>query len=252
MHSRSLLGGGANSGSRYDNDDGESNFFKRPPPKNTLMDFMTSFKIADGTKEAIDDEQSKFRENHDQKRRYHEQPHSISKPSNGTYATNPSHSDTTSKSASIDPTIFQQNAVSEQADSEEDPSHANLRERRNPLPPRFVVILIIVFLVLILIPRRLQRAQDERSRRNTNRYYDESNSLVTGDSDSHYSAGSVIDTSSSFARRMNPASYVSSNSSGDQQHLTALHPFAAHPSIMPVGNGSGPGHLAYFHPTSVC
>ena len=145
MHSRSLLGGGGggNSSSRYDNDDGESNFFKRPPPKNTLMDFMTSFKIADGTKAAIDDENTKFRENHDQKRRYHETHHSISKPSNGTYASNPNHSAATNKSASTDPSVFQQDAVPEQADSEEDPSHANLRERRNPLPPRCVVILLI-------------------------------------------------------------------------------------------------------------
>ena len=110
---------------------------------------------------------------------------------------------------------------------------------------------MIAFLMLLCISRRLQRAQEERSRRNTNRFYDESNSLVAGDTDGHYPTGPANNSSSSFVRRMDPAAYISNNSSGDQQHLTAIHPFAAHPSILSAGNGSGPAHLAYFHPTPV-
>jgi hypothetical protein len=33
---------------------------------------------------------------------------------------------------------FQQDGINEQLEGEDDPSHSNYRERRNPLPPRFV------------------------------------------------------------------------------------------------------------------
>ncbi len=86
--------------SRYDNDGGENNFSKRPPPKNTLMDFMTTLNIAN------DNENDKPKENKRQ--------------SNG----------------NNDQIIFQQDSFDEPLDSEDDPTHANYRERRNPLPPR--------------------------------------------------------------------------------------------------------------------
>lgn len=90
--------------SRYDNDDGESNFFKRPPPKNTLMDFMTTLKISNDTE--------------------NEKP--VKRQSNGN---NLFHNDQI---------VFQQDEIDEQLNPEDDPSHANYRERRNPLPPRFI------------------------------------------------------------------------------------------------------------------
>jgi hypothetical protein len=35
-----------------------------------------------------------------------------------------------------DQILFQQDVIDEPLDSEDDPAHANYRERRNPLPPR--------------------------------------------------------------------------------------------------------------------
>jgi len=101
---------------RYDNNDGgESNFLKRPPPKNTLMDFMTSLKISN------DNENEKPKE-HNTKRQY-----------NGN---NQSH-----YSLNNDQIIFEQDSIDEQLNPEDDPSHANYRERRNPLPPRYIISL---------------------------------------------------------------------------------------------------------------
>ncbi len=84
---------------RYDNNDGENNFFKRPPPKNTLMDFMTSLKISNNTK-----------------RQYNE-----------------------NLSLNNDENIIQQDEIDEQLNPEDDPTHVNYRERRNPLPPRYII-----------------------------------------------------------------------------------------------------------------
>ncbi len=92
--------------SRYDNDGGENNFLKRPPPKNTLMDFMTSLNISN------DNEHEKSKERFDN--------NNNKRQSNG----------------NNDQILFQQDVIDEPLDSEDDPAHANYRERRNPLPPR--------------------------------------------------------------------------------------------------------------------
>jgi hypothetical protein len=85
---------------------------------------------------------------------------------------------------------------------------------------------------------RLQRAQEERSRRNTNRYYDESipsgndiNSIYRNDTPSNQSLSS---TSSSYIRHVDQSTYISNNSSVP---LT---------SYVQSVNGSTPTHLAYF------
>jgi hypothetical protein len=68
------------------------------------MDFMTTLKISN------DNENEKPKDRSDNHKR----------PSNG----------------SNDQILFQQDGLDEQLDPEDDPSHANYRERRNPLPPR--------------------------------------------------------------------------------------------------------------------
>jgi hypothetical protein len=145
MYTFSLIGGGGrNSNSRYDNDDSESNFLKRPPPKNTLMDFMTSLKISNDSKQPVDDENQKFKDRPDTKRRNNEQYYQTNKPSNGINTTNPVTKTTSpnhyypSNNNYTDQITFQQDGINDQLDSEDDPSHSNYRERRNPLPPRFV------------------------------------------------------------------------------------------------------------------
>jgi hypothetical protein len=79
------------------------------------MDFMTSLKISN------DNENEKGKERYDNnnnKRQY-----------NGNSLNN-------------DQIIYQQDGIDEQLNPEDDPSHANYRERRNPLPPRYVIFFI--------------------------------------------------------------------------------------------------------------
>jgi hypothetical protein len=136
MYTFSLIGGG-NSNSRYDNDDNGSNFLKGPPPKTTLMDFMTSLKISNDLKQINDNDNQKLKDRNEIKRRNPEQ----------YYKTNHSINNTTNNSNhyyqsnnSTDQITFQQDGINEQLDPEDDPSHSNYRERRNPLPPRFVLL----------------------------------------------------------------------------------------------------------------
>jgi len=145
MYTISLIGGGGggNSNSRYNNDDKESNFLKRPPPKTTLMDFMTSLKISNDSKQTIDNENQKLKDRYETKRRNPEQYYQTNKTNNG--INNTTNSLTTNNSNhyyqsnnSTDQITFQQDGVNDQLESEDDPSHSNYRERRNPLPPRFV------------------------------------------------------------------------------------------------------------------
>lgn len=96
--------------SQYDN---ETNFFKRPPPKSTLMDFITTLKISN------DNESDKNKERIDVS--------SKQRPSNGHNQVQVQEQD--------------QDGFDEQIDeSEDDPTQANQRERRNPLPPRWIFI----------------------------------------------------------------------------------------------------------------
>jgi hypothetical protein len=70
------------------------------------MDFMTTLKISNDT------ETEKPKE----------------RPRRPNEATNPSYYN--------EQIFFQQDGIDEQLDPEDDPSHVNYRERRNPLPPR--------------------------------------------------------------------------------------------------------------------
>lgn len=128
----SLIGGS----NRYDKDDNETNFLKRPPPKTTLMDFMTTLKISNDTKPIVDNDNQKLKDRYEPKRRNPEQYHK----------TNNGHNNTMNNSNHYyqmnnypDQIVFQQDGINEQLDSEDDPSHSNYRERRNPLPPRYVL-----------------------------------------------------------------------------------------------------------------
>ena len=135
MYARLLLGGGGSNGnSRYDNElssGGEPSFFKRAPPKSTLMDYMTSLKLSHETKPGSNDENEKSKDRSETKRRTEEPFHSTHKNDQDATAihSNPNTSDQT---------VFQQTGIYESLDSEDDPSQSGYRERRNPLPPRFV------------------------------------------------------------------------------------------------------------------
>lgn len=125
-------GGGGNGYHRHDPHASETNFFKRPPAKNTLMDFMTTLNISRDSKTP----------NEEEKRR------NLSGPTDRP-------AEVTSTGDSNEAVISDSTDFSEQFDPDDDPTQSIYRERRNPLPPR------------------LQRAQEERSRRNTIRQYDE-------------------------------------------------------------------------------
>jgi len=137
-----LLIGGGNSNTRYDNDDNDSNFLKRPPPKNTLMDFMTSLTISNDTKQPTDNDNHKLKDRYENKRRNTEQYYQTNKTNPGMNSTNSSTITNTYQSNNnnnyTDQIPFQQDGINEQLEGEDDPSHSNYRERRNPLPPRFV------------------------------------------------------------------------------------------------------------------
>ncbi|CAF3400706.1 unnamed protein product [Rotaria socialis] len=211
--------------SRYDNDDGETNFFKRPPPKNTLMDFMTSLKLSN------DNENEKSKEGHDNhKRRFHNEQN------NGTNSTNKinsqPHYSLNNNNNNYNETV-QQDETDEQIDPEDDPSHANHRERRNPLPPR------------------LQRVQEERSRRNTNRYYDES--ILGNDLNSIYSNDTISNqalSSSSYIRHGDQTSYIPNGSSSGPQHTNSINAYAQPTNIIAGVSSSTPNHLTYFQAPS--
>jgi hypothetical protein len=220
--------GGSNSNSRYDNDDNESNFLKRPPPKNTLMDFMTSLKISNDTKQTIDNDNQKLKDRYENKRRNPEQYY---KTNNGINTTNNSNHYYHTNNYT-DQITFQPDGINDQLDPEDDPSHSNFRERRNPLPPR------------------LQRAQEERTRRNTNRHYDETASLTGSELNGNYRNGTTnnpsLSSSSSYSRRGDQTSYIPNNSSTGQQHTATTNSYTPHGNMLATVNGSTPTHLAYF------
>jgi hypothetical protein len=112
---------------RYENEDGETNFRKGPPPKTTLMDFMTSLKLSN----ANDNDTVKER---NEKRRYN---NDVNATNNSKY---PTHS-AMNNNYPTDQITFQQEGVDEGEDLEDDSTHANHRERRNPLPPRYVLVM---------------------------------------------------------------------------------------------------------------
>lgn len=124
---------------RYENEDGETSFFKRPPPKTTLMDFMTSLKISD------DSESDKGKErNGNTKRRANQdfhpsQPTKSNTSSHTAYQTHyPLNNNHYAAGVYNDQIVFEQEDFEEPLDGEDEAGHSIYRERRNPLPPRFV------------------------------------------------------------------------------------------------------------------
>ena len=111
---------------RYENEDGESHFRKGPPPKNTLMDFMTSLNLSN----VNEDDKVKERT---EKRRYNNDVHATN---NSNYPTH--HAVNNNNNYPHDQITFHHDGVDETEELEDDPAHANHRERRNPLPPRYV------------------------------------------------------------------------------------------------------------------
>ena len=97
------------------------------------MDFMT-LKISDDSKASIDNENQKIKDRFEMnKRRNPEQNYPSNKPNNG------HHTSTTNHYHSNDQLTSQPDGMNEYFDPEDDASQSNYRERRNPLPPRFVV-----------------------------------------------------------------------------------------------------------------
>ena len=111
------------------------------------------------------------------------------------------------------------------------------------------IILISVFYI------RHQRAQEERSRRNTNRYYDESASLVGSEINGNYrnstSNNHSLSSSSSYLRRGDPTTYIPNSSSTGQQHAVTLNSYGPHPNMLAAVNGSTQTHLAYYQTNPV-
>jgi hypothetical protein len=265
-------------GSRYDNEDEEPNFLKRPPPKTTLMDFMSvALKLNDTSSSDMikqdDGENFKTKERNEGRRRHNNNNNtndqyysSTNKNGNGTTTTNlslttsPNHhhqqqfysSSHKSLSSSLNnnnylssATIYGEqsqqqqqdgnyqamNASNEQLDGDDDPNHSIYRERRNPLPPR------------------LQRVQEERSRRNTSRYYDDTGSLSGSEMNGVYRNGTSnthsLSSTTSFYRRGDPTSYITNPTvTGPHTNLNAYA--QPHANMYPSINGSTPTHLAYF------
>lgn len=96
---------------------------------------------------------------------------------------------------------------------------------------------------------RLQRAQEERTRRNTNRFYDDSTSVNGSETNGNYRNGTTnnpsLSSSSSYSRRGgDQTSYISNNSSTGQSHSTTLNSYP--PNMLAAVNGSTQTHLAYF------
>jgi len=97
---------------------------------------------------------------------------------------------------------------------------------------------------------RLQRAQEERTRRNTNRYYDESTSSTGSEINGNYRNDTTnnhsLSSSSSYSRHGDQTSYIPNTSSTGPQHPATLNSYAPHANMLAAVNGSTQTHLAYF------
>jgi hypothetical protein len=135
MHTCSSIGN-----HRHDNDDADGNFFKRPPPKTTLMDFMTSLKISSD----VENDKVKERPSNGKRRHHQESYPSTTKTHNSThtanYSVHSSHYGVNNNhyltETCADQAVLEQDGIDETFDIDDDPTHAIYRERRNPLPPR--------------------------------------------------------------------------------------------------------------------
>lgn len=98
---------------------------------------------------------------------------------------------------------------------------------------------------------RLQRAQEERTRRNTNRYYDES--IPGNDLNSIYSNDTISNQqlSSSYMRHGDLTSYIPNSSSNGPQHAASINSYPSHSNIIATVSSSTPTHLAYFQTNPV-
>ncbi|CAF3497381.1 unnamed protein product [Rotaria sp. Silwood1] len=108
---------------------------------------------------------------------------------------------------------------------------------------RFIYFYSIIYI-------RLQRVQEERTRRSTNRYLDESTSLTENEINGNYRNGTTnnntLSSSSSYTRHGDPMSYIPHNLSNGQPHATTLNSYPPHGNILAPAIGSTPTHLAYF------
>lgn len=86
---------------------------------------------------------------------------------------------------------------------------------------------------------RLQRAQEERTRRNTNRYYDES--MTGNDMNNIYAQDTRIDSTNSLS-----SSYIPNNSSTNPQNTFPLNSYVPSSNIMATVSSSTPTHMTYF------
>jgi hypothetical protein len=125
---------------RHGNDGDEENFFKRPPAKSTLMDFMTSVKITNDTKPMANGDNQNFRNVSETKRRQNERNDSTAQVDLSSTTMNSLAKTSTNNCPSdpLDTNTCTQTGSNEQVDPDDDPSHTTCRERRNPLPPRSV------------------------------------------------------------------------------------------------------------------
>jgi len=102
----------------------------------------------------------------------------------------------------------------------------------------------------VIVYLRLQRAQEERTRRNTNRYYDDPTSLTGGEINGNYRNGTTnnpsLSSSSTYSRRGDQPSYILNNSSTGPQHPATLNSYTPHANMLASVNGSTQTHLAYF------
>ena len=232
-----------------------------------------TLKISDDSKPSIDnnnDENQKLKDRSEfNKRRNPEQTYPSNKINNGHHGT------TTNHYHSTEPLTSQQDAMNEYYDPEDEMSQSNYRERRNPLPPRYVsrfspetmndrIWIIntrrkfsfaseksigefhsygkVNISVYSIVYFRLQRAQEERTRRNTGRHYDESLVLMGSELNGNYRNGTTNNPSMSSLRHGDLTSYIPNTVA---QHAT-LSSYPPHPNMIAAVNGSTPTHLPYF------
>lgn len=126
----------------------------------------------------------------------------------------------------------------------------------NLLSPFFIMLKALENGVVNLIEShvffllRLQRVQEERSRRNTNRYFDET--MSGNDLNSIYSNDTINNqTLSSYMRHGDQTAFMSSTSSTTQQNTIPLNSYAQSGNIITAVSSSTPTHLTYFQTNPV-
>jgi hypothetical protein len=94
---------------------------------------------------------------------------------------------------------------------------------------------------------RLQRAQEERSRRNPTRYYDdaanEPNSIYRNDAISNLT---LSPSRSSYVSCVDHLSYMPTNAAMGHPNAASLNSFIQHPNMLATINGTTATHVAYY------